>query len=174
MLSIQDDFETLLVHDPENIGWRHHLMRSKLTLAELRHKNGHINERNQLLQDVKVILKKPNDEDWPTTTDIVLSMDRLEAYKLCDEGDIDTAIRSLEKAEKDIRDFRKDKIRPRDKYNIASLKNVKAELLIEQNRESEAHEEFRAVLDLLSEKSSYSINEQRIQLTAYNLSLIHI
>lgn len=168
MLSIQDDLEKLLVHDPENIGWRHHLMRSKLTLAELRHKNGHVSERNQLLQDVKVIQKKANGEDWPTTTDIVLSIDRLEAHKLCDEGAIDAAIVKLEKAEKDIWDYRKDKIRPRDKHNIASLKNMKAELLIGQNRESEAHEEFRAILDLLSEKSSYSINEQKIQLTAYN------
>lgn len=169
MLSIQDSFEKLLVHDPENIGWRHHLMRSKLTLAELRNKNGNIEKRNQLLQDVKTILKKNSKgEEWPTTTDIVLSMNCLEARKLYDEGDIVNAIRTLEKAEKDILDYRKDKIRPRDKYNIASLKNIKAELLIEQSQDSKAHEESLAVLNLLSDKNSYSISEQKILLAAYD------
>lgn len=168
MLSIQDKFKTLLEHDPENVGWRRHLMRSKLTLATLHDKNGNKNARNQLVQDVKKLQENPNGEEWSGTTDITLGMNRLDARKLYDEGAVEAAITSLEKAEKDIRDFRADKIRPRDKYNIASLMTLKADLLKQQGRESEARDACSEVLRLLSGKNSYSIAEQKIQLKAYD------
>ena len=60
MASIQENFAKLLVHDPENVGWRRHLVRSKLTLARLRNKQGNIDKRNQLLEDVQILQRKPN------------------------------------------------------------------------------------------------------------------
>lgn len=169
MLSIQDNFEKLLEHDLENVGWRRHLMRSKLTLAKLRNKKGNINARNQLLQDVKTLQIKPDGELWLATTDIVLGMNLLEARKLYDAGSTDIAIAGLIQDEKDIRDYRKDKIRPRDKYNIASLNNLKAELLMREGRETEARKACDKVLELLSGKNSYNITEQKMQLTAYDI-----
>ena len=167
MLSIQEGYEKLLQHDSENVGWRRHLMRSKLTLARLRDKSQNEIERNKLLEDVLRLQKKPDGELWLLTTDITLGINRLNARKLYDEGSSQAAIKGLEKAEKDIRDFRKEKIRPRDKYNIASLNSLKAELLAREGRISEANKTQRYVLDLLAGKNSYTIAEQKLYLLAY-------
>lgn len=168
MLSNQNGYEKLLEHDPENIGWRRHLMRSKIALAKLRHKQGDIQGRNHLLEDVIQIQTKPNGDLWLVTTDIVLGMNLLKARRFYDFGSENKAFAVLTQGEKDIRDYRKDKIRPRDRYNIASLQDLRAELLLKEGRDSEAKDASRAVLDLLSGKNTYSISEQKMQLAAYN------
>ena len=105
---------------------------------------------------------------WQMTTDIVLGVNRLEARKLYDQGSADAAIKSLAHDEKVIREYRKEKIRPRDKRNIASLNDLKSEFLTRQSRGSEARTAAGEILTLLSGKNSYSIAEQKMQLAAYN------
>ena len=167
MLSIQNEFETLLEYDFENVGWRRHLMRSKLTMARLHNKNGLINERNRELQEVLKLWEKSDGEKWGLTTDIVLGIDCLNARRLYDEVSLAAALKDLARAEKAIKDYRKDKIRPRDKYNIATLNSLKAELLAKQGRMDEAQSTQRYVLSLLSGKDSYTMAEQKLQLLAY-------
>ena len=167
MLSIQEQFKKLLQHDSENIGWRRHLMRSKLSLARLQNKNNNEIQRNQLLADVLSLQEKPDGGKWLLTTDITLGINRLNARKLYDDGFTQVAIESLAKAEKSIRDYRKDKIRPRDKYNMASLNSLKAELYEKEGRISEARKTQNYVLELLDGKDSYTIAEHKLKLRAY-------
>ena len=166
MLSIQKEFAELLDHDPENIGWRRHLMRSKLTLARLHHKRGRINDRNRQFEQVLDLWDKPDGDKWLITTDIVLGIDRLRARRLFEETSVEAAITDLDRAEKEIRDYRKDKIRPRDKYNIAGLNNLKAELYLESGQAKQAGQTQSYVLELLSGKDSYTLAEQKLKLKA--------
>ena len=168
MLSIQARFEKLLEYDEENVGWRRHLMRSKLSLARLRHKTGQASERNRLLKDVMILWKKTDGTRWQATTDIVMGVDCLNAYRLFDEESLAASITDLERAEKEIRDFRQDNLRPRDKYNIANLNSVKAELLLREGRITEAKDTQLYVLNLLSSKDSFNITEQKMKLRAYH------
>lgn len=167
MHTIQEEFEELLKHDPENVGWRRHLMRSKLTLALQHHKYGRKNERNRLLDETKELAKKPNGELWGLTTDIDRRMNRLKAYRHFDDGKFDQAMNVLNLAEKDIVDRWKGEYNPRVKYTLSSLKNFKAQLLKKNGRVEEANAYHQEILDLLSGKDSYSVAEQTLQYEAH-------
>ena len=167
MHSIQEEFKTLLEHDPNNVGWRRHLMRSKLTLALLHDKYGRENARNQELDEVIELTKKENGETWGLTTDIDRRMNRLKAYRLYDEGSTDAALQHLEKAEQKIIDYRQGNLNPRVRYTLASLKSFEAELLTKENRIDDVQNRQRRVLELLLEKNSFSIAEQKLLLSAY-------
>jgi len=167
MLSIQDEFEDLLKHDPNNVGWRWHLMRSKLTLALLHHKQGQENDRNRELEEAIALMQKPDGGSWGGTTDIGRRINRLKAYRLYEEDSLNAALALLTKAQTDITDRRKGHLTPRLKYTLASFKSFKAELLNQDGRSSEAQIEQKEVIELLSEKDSHSITEQKLLLSAY-------
>jgi tetratricopeptide (TPR) repeat protein len=167
MYSVQKAFKTLLKHDPNNVGWRRHLMRSKLTLALLHHKYGRLNERNSLIDETLKLGEKPNGEKWGLTTDIDRRLNRLTAYRLFDEGKPQQAFNVLNLAQKKIEDHWKGDYNPRVKYTLASLKSFKAELLKKTGRVDEANTEHDNILNLLSGKDSYSVAEQKLQYEAY-------
>ena len=167
MYSVQKAFKTLLKHDPNNVGWRRHLMHSKLTLALLHHKYGRLNERNSLIDETLKLGEKPNGEKWGLTTDIDRRLNRLTAYRLFDEGKPQQAFNVLNLAQKKIEDHWKGDYNPRVKYTLASLKSFKAELLKKTGRVDEANTEHDNILNLLSGKDSYSVAEQKLQYEAY-------
>lgn len=167
MLNIQSEFSALLDHDPENVGWRRHLMRSKLTLGLLYDKKGQKNDRNRELEEALKLGEKPNGEKWGLTTDIDRRMNRLKAYRLFEEDSLDTAMQSLATDQKKITDYWKGNYNPRVRYNLASYKNFEAELLTKEGRTKEAKTAQRRVLELLSEKDSYTIAEQILRLKAF-------
>ena len=168
MQSIQNEFTELLEHDSENVGWRRHLMRSKLTLGLLHHKYERINERNKQIDETIKLGLKPNGEKWGLTSDIDRRMNRLKAYRFYDDGKLEEALEVLNLAEKDIVDRWKGEYRPRVRYNLASLKSFKAELLKKTGRTSEANAYQAEVLDLLKNKDSYSVAEQNLKHAAYS------
>jgi len=95
-------------------------------------------------------------------------MNRLKAYRFYDEGKLDKALEILNLAERDIVDRWKGEYRPRVRYNLASLKSFKAELLNKTGRTSEANGYQSEVLDLLKNKDSYSVAEQNLKYAAYS------
>jgi len=167
MLSIQDEFKELLEHDSNNVGWRRHLMRSKLTLALLHDKYGEANDRNRELAEVIELTKKPDGDTWGLTTDIDRRMNRLKAYQAFDEVSLEAALEILETAEKKIIDYRQGKLNPRVRYTLASLKSFRAELLNREARTKDSQVIQQEVLDLLLEKDSFSMAEQKLLLSAY-------
>ncbi len=167
MRKIQAEFSEMLEHDPENIGWRRHLMRSKQTLARLHHKRGEIDHRNRELEEVLSLWEKEGGKKWLVTSDIVLSANRLRARKAFEEQSAQEAIKILVDAETEIRNYRKEKIRPLDKYNIASLNSLKASFYHAEGDEKAAQDTQKKVINLLSAKDSYTISEQLLLLRAY-------
>jgi len=157
-----------LFEDMRDVGWRRHLMRSKLTLGLLHHKYERINERNKQIDETIKLGLKPNGEKWGLTSDIDRRMNRLKAYRFYDDGKLEEALEVLNLAEKDIVDRWKGEYRPRVRYNLASLKSFKAELLKKTGRTSEANAYQAEVLDLLKNKDSYSVAEQNLKHAAYS------
>ena len=167
MQSIQAEFKDLLEYDPENVGWRRHLMRSKLTLAVLHHKYGRKNDRNRELDETLELGKKSTGELWGLTSDIDRRISRLEAYRLIDDVSLDAALESLTEDATKIEDRWKGDYRPRVRFNLSSLKSFKAELLSKNGRLAEAQTEQRNVLALLADKDSFTMAEQRLRLQAF-------
>ena len=168
MHSIQNEFEDLLDYDPENVGWRRHLIRSKLTLGLLYDKYDRPIDRNRELTEAIKLSEKSNGETWGLTSDIDRRMNRLKAYRAYEDVSLDAAIQILTAAQTRIEDQWQGNYRPRVRYNLASLKSFQAELLTRKNRLKEAQTLQRGVLELLAGKDTYSMAEQRLQLSAYS------
>lgn len=168
MSDIQSGFEELLEYDSENVGWRRHLMRSKLTLGLLHHKRGQKNDRNRELDEVLKLWEKPNGEKWGLTSDIDRRMNRLKAYRLFDDESLEAALDALEMGQKKLTDYWKGNYNPRVRYNLASYKSFEAELLTKEGRMDDAQTAQRRVLELLSAKDSYSMAEQVLRLKAFS------
>jgi len=107
MRSIQDEFKELIAHDPNNVGWRWHLMRSKLTLGLLHHDNGHKNDRNREISETIALAQKADGGTWGYTTDIGRRLHRLKAYRLYDEKSLEAALELLDTVQTEIIDRRK-------------------------------------------------------------------